>query len=72
MSILKDDQQIIDQVEAVVTARLKDREVACARRENRLYEARFDIEHLLDLLTDLGNPNVAARMRTRLERSGVL
>lgn len=57
---------------AVVEARLGDRERAVAQRENKLYDARFDIEHLLDLLTDLGHPNVATRMRTRLERSGVL
>lgn len=72
MSILKDEKEIIDQVEAVVKARLKDREVDCARRENRLCEARFDIEHLLDLMSDLGHPKTAARMRVRFERNGVL
>lgn len=70
--ILKDKAELIDQITAHVEAKTKTREMECDRREKALAEARFDIQHLLDLMSDLGHPAVAERMRTRLKQSGAL
>ena len=70
--MFKSEAQIVNEITAFVEAKVEARKAECDRREKALAEASFDILHLLDLLTDLGHPAVAARMKGRLTRSGVL
>ena len=70
--MFKAKEQIANEATAIVEAMVEARKAECDRREKALAEASFDILHLLDLLTDLGHPAVATRMKDRLTRSGVL
>lgn len=65
-------QNEIDEMLRIFNERFDAREKACIHREKAIDSARFDINHMLDLMTDLGYPAVAERMRTRLKASGVL